>query len=45
MLLMLQVQLAVADMEAGLPAALKPSNCSWGRFMGSSKRCGLFKKV
>jgi hypothetical protein len=44
-LLLLQVQLVVADLEAALPAALKPSNYSWGRFLSSSKRCGLFREA
>jgi hypothetical protein len=44
LLLLLQVQLLVADLEAALPAALKPTNCSWDRFLCSSKRCGLLKR-
>jgi hypothetical protein len=45
LLLLLQVQLLVADLEAALPAALKPSNCSWGRFLCSSKRCRVFTEA
>jgi hypothetical protein len=42
LLLLLQVSVQVADLDAVLPAALKPSSCSLQRFLDSSRRCGLF---